>query len=124
MDLWDRIKTEVKSQNTTQAWVAEKAKIPFGTFQRWLSHKTMPNADQLLQIARALNTTVEYLIDGEKPDQLTPQDRIFHERALKYKELIDALDSTDESVRQLIIAGAMAQADLNRIEREGEVRKA
>lgn len=65
MDIWERIREEVKTQNTTQAWVAEHAGIPFGTFQRWLAHKTMPNADQALAIARALNTTVEYLISGE-----------------------------------------------------------
>lgn len=66
MDMWERIREEVKAQNTTQAWVAEHAGIPFGTFQRWLAHKTMPNADQALAIAKALNTNVEYLVSGEK----------------------------------------------------------
>lgn len=64
MDLWDRIKSEVRNKNTTQAWVAEKAGVPFGTFQRWLSQKTMPNADQAMAIAKALDTTVEFLLSG------------------------------------------------------------
>ena len=67
MDLWERIRTEVRLSNTTQAWVAKEAGIPFGTFQRWLSHKTMPNADQIVALAKALGTTAEFLVSGEQP---------------------------------------------------------
>lgn len=34
----------------------------------WWSKKRMPNADQMVRVARVLGTTVEYLITGETPD--------------------------------------------------------
>jgi phage repressor protein C with HTH and peptisase S24 domain len=64
MDFWERVREEVRLKNTTQEWVAQNANIPFGTFKRWLSQKTMPNADQALAIAHSLGTTVEYLFTG------------------------------------------------------------
>jgi transcriptional regulator with XRE-family HTH domain len=65
VDLWDRLKLEVKRNNTDQRSAAVSAGIPFGSFQRWLAMKTMPNADQLYSLAKVLNTTVEELLDGE-----------------------------------------------------------
>lgn len=64
MDFWERLKIEVKKKNTTQEWLATETNIPFGTLRKWLSNKTMPNADQAYAIAKALGVTVEYLLTG------------------------------------------------------------
>lgn len=64
MDFWERVKAQIKQQNTTQDWLAKETEIPFGTLKRWLNQKTMPNADQVLRISRALNTSIEYLLSG------------------------------------------------------------
>ena len=64
MDVFDRIKFEVKRNNTTQDWVAGKIGVSERTFRGWLSRKIMPNADQACAIAKALGVTVEYLVTG------------------------------------------------------------
>lgn len=69
MNFWDRLKFLIKAQGTTQEWVSNRAGIPFGTFRKWLSRKTMPNIDQAYAIAKALNCTIEYLIDGDDGDR-------------------------------------------------------
>ena len=62
MDFWDRLRAEVKRNNTTQEWVAEQVGGPFGTFRKWLARRTMPNADQMLTLAKVLGTSVESLM--------------------------------------------------------------
>jgi SOS-response transcriptional repressor LexA len=66
MDFFDRIKAEIKSQNTSQEWVAKKTGIPLGTLKRWLNTPTWPQADQALAIAKALNTSLDFLMTGER----------------------------------------------------------
>lgn len=73
MDFWERLKNGVKENNTTQEWIAKEIGIPFGTLRKWLSRKTMPNADQAVAIARALNTTVEEMVTGESCNDTPPQ---------------------------------------------------
>jgi len=72
MDFWQRVKTQIKSQDTSQAWVANKIPIGPEKFSRWISSNVMPKADQAQIIAQALNTTVEYLVTGKEsvPDRI------------------------------------------------------
>lgn len=65
MEFWDRVRDEIKKQNTTQAWVAGNIPIGPEKFSRWIVNGVMPNADQAQAIAKALGTTVEYLVTGE-----------------------------------------------------------
>jgi transcriptional regulator with XRE-family HTH domain len=74
MDFWERLRVEIKNNNTTQEWIASKTGIPFGTLRKWFSRKTMPNADQAVRIAQALGTTVEELVTGE--DRSLPSQRL------------------------------------------------
>jgi len=76
MDFFDRVKIEIKRQNTTQDWVAGKCGISFSTFRGWISKKRLPNVDQAVAIAKALGVTVEYLVTGENPVQWQPPARI------------------------------------------------
>lgn len=64
MDFWDRVNESVKSQRTTQEWVAGRAGISHNTFRGWISKKVLPRADQAQAIAKALGVTVEYLVTG------------------------------------------------------------
>lgn len=83
MDFWDRLKSEIKRQNTTQEWIANQCGISFGTFRKWLSRKTMPNVDQAYLIAKTLGVSVEYLVTGNKDNQLiNPQLKSIHDNLL------------------------------------------
>lgn len=50
--------------NTTQEWVSQESGISFRTFTGWISKDRLPDVVQALSIAKALDTTVEYLVTG------------------------------------------------------------
>ncbi len=64
MDFWVRTKQQIKDQNTTQDIVAQIIGVNVRTFQGWMSREIMPNADQVLLIARALKVNPEWLVFG------------------------------------------------------------
>jgi transcriptional regulator with XRE-family HTH domain len=61
---WENVKKEIKSQNTTQEWVAKTAGISFNTFQGWIAKGIYPRVNEAVRIAIVLNTSVEYLVRG------------------------------------------------------------
>jgi len=61
---WENVKKEVKSQNTTQEWVAKNSGISFSTFQGWITKGLYPRVNEAIRIATSLNTSVEYLASG------------------------------------------------------------
>jgi len=67
-DFWQRVKELIKSQKTTQEWVANTAGVSFSNFKQQIFHNRMPIADEAVAIAKALNTTVEYLVTGKETD--------------------------------------------------------
>jgi hypothetical protein len=69
MVFWDHVKAEIKRLNTTQEWLSNKIGVPFGTFRKWISRETLPDANQAVLIAKELNTTVEELMDGDSGRQ-------------------------------------------------------
>lgn len=48
-------------------WLSEKTGIPISTINTWFKTNRVPRVDHAYAIARALNTTVEYLLTGEDP---------------------------------------------------------
>ena len=75
MDFWTRLKGEIKAKNTTQEWIANKIGIPFGTFRKWMTRKTYPNIKEGQEIARLLDTSVEYLLTGAEIEDLNDTER-------------------------------------------------
>ena len=70
-----RLKNEIKAKNTTQEWVAGKIGVPFGTFRKWMTRKTYPNLKEGVEIAKLLETSVEYLATGVHPEGLNDEER-------------------------------------------------
>ena len=75
MDFWTRLKSEIKAKNTTQEWIANKIGVPFGTFRKWMTRKTYPNMKEGQEIARLLDTSVEYLLTGIESDELNDNEQ-------------------------------------------------
>ena len=87
MSFWVRVKTLISKNNTTQEWVAGQVPVRPDTFSRWVQRKTMPNADQAVAIASALNTTVEYLVTGTTHENTENSDT-----RMVFDRFIDTLD--------------------------------
>ena len=124
MDFWERLKQEIKRNDTTQEWLAKKIDVPFGTLRKWLSRQTMPNADQAVAMAEALGTTVEYLVTGEKPGFISNDDKSLLEKAYRYRKVIETLDSLPETIRDPVIAGMYATAETAKMQRMEETKGA
>ena len=75
MDFWTRLKSEIKAKNTTQEWIAGKIGVPLSTFRKWMTRKTYPNMKEGVEIAKLLETSVEYLVTGVGTENLTEAER-------------------------------------------------
>ena len=74
----ERLKSAIKSAGYTQEQFANELDTNVTTIRSYFDG-TMPKADKILNIARALNTTVEYLLTGdevvnEENKPITPKD--------------------------------------------------
>ena len=58
----------LKSKNMTVADITRMTGISSTVFSEWKKGKSVPKTDKLILIAKALGTTVEYLMTGEKPE--------------------------------------------------------
>jgi len=68
-DFWKRVNNLIKKLNSKQEVIAAQCNISYQTFRGWVSRKTFPGGDETYRIAKALGTTVEYLITGIKPEK-------------------------------------------------------
>ena len=70
-----RLKNEIKTQNTTQEWIAGKIGVPLSTFRKWMTRKTYPNIKEGIEIAKLLETSAEYLVTGTHPQNMKEDER-------------------------------------------------
>lgn len=64
VEFWKRTNKLIKDKNSKQENVAQECGIPYQTLRSWVTRQTFPDALQTYKIAKALNTTVEYLVTG------------------------------------------------------------
>jgi transcriptional regulator with XRE-family HTH domain len=75
MNFWERLKDTIKDKDLTQERIAARIRVPVGTFKNWLARRTYPNAKQIVEIGRLLNTSAEYLVNGTEREKLTVEER-------------------------------------------------
>ncbi|MCM1561834.1 MAG: hypothetical protein NC123_20225 [Butyrivibrio sp.] len=97
MTLVERIKLKCKENHTSMNALEGELGFGNGTLRRW--DERTPGADRLLILANRLNTSVDWLLTGKTPEDLTPEE----------KKLIDLYRSADERGRRAIIRTAEAE---------------
>ena len=65
MEFWQRVKELIKSQKLTQEKICSSCDISLSTFVSWIHNERLPDLISALKIAKALNTSVEYLVTGK-----------------------------------------------------------
>lgn len=75
MDFYENVKKLVKNNNLTLRSFIESLGINYDTYNGQKRLNNLPRADEALKIAKALNTTVEFLVTGIEPE-ITKQDII------------------------------------------------
>ena len=72
---WNNIKSLLKEKKITQKQFSVQLGLPERTIEIWIGRNTIPDAITSVKIAKALNTTVEFLVTGIEPG-ITKQDII------------------------------------------------
>jgi transcriptional regulator with XRE-family HTH domain len=87
---WNTVKTLIKKNHITQETLCSQCNFPLSTFKHWIFKSIFPDALQSYKIAKALNTSVEYLLTGEEP-KLDPALSELSELKQRIKELADSI---------------------------------
>lgn len=97
MTLVERIKLKCKENHTSMNALEGELGFGNGTLRRW--DERTPGADRLLTLANRLNTSVDWLLTGKDPENLTPEE----------KKLVELYRSADERGKRTIIRTAEAE---------------
>ena len=62
-DFSTRLRDIIESKGISQAWLAEKAETTEATISRYLTGIHKPNLDIVARIAKALNVSIDYIMD-------------------------------------------------------------
>ena len=65
LQFWQNVKEELDYNLITQKDLAAAVGISYNTLQSWINRDRLPNAEQAVKIADALNTSVEFLVTGK-----------------------------------------------------------
>ncbi len=65
LQFWQNVKEELDYNLITQKDLAAAVGISYNTLQSWINRDRLPNAEQAVKIAEALNTSVEFLVTGK-----------------------------------------------------------
>lgn len=89
MGFKENLKLELQFHGLLVKELADKTGINKQTIDNYLSsHNAMPSAEAAVKIAKALNTTVEYLITGNQEYRnIKNQDSTISDMLLKYGKL-------------------------------------
>lgn len=86
-DFWDRVKILMKSRSLTQTDLSEKIHVTVPVIKNWIYRSILPDAEKAALIAKALGTTVEYLVTGADVSTPSPETK----KLKKIKEEIQNL---------------------------------
>ena len=107
----ENLENELELQNKRKADIVKNCGIADSTVRSWWAKDAIPSADVALKVARFLNVSVEYLIDGVEKDQsaadkcvlqiiellknFNPADKV---RILKIVECFQSLEEKDKQL--------------------------
>ena len=92
MNTLDRIKLICNQKDFTIADLERRADIGNGTIRRW--GDTLPAADKLQRVARCLNVSIDYLINGGETEEVMGLARDMNDLNDSDQEILKALINT------------------------------
>jgi transcriptional regulator with XRE-family HTH domain len=75
LQFWTNVKDELEYNAMTQKQLADLVEISYNTIQSWITKDRLPNAEQAVRIAKALSTSVEFLVTGEDSNNTNSETR-------------------------------------------------
>ena len=87
IEFWERFETQMKALSLTKKEVAALVGISYGTFVNYSTNNRIPKTEEAVRIAKAIGTSVEYLVSGEESD-MEQEDHIIQFQAPNGKTFI------------------------------------
>jgi transcriptional regulator with XRE-family HTH domain len=103
---WERVNKTIKMRSQKQEWLAEQTGIKYQTLRSWVSKDILPRVDDAVKIARALEVSVEYLVEGANSAMPREIDT-FYTRYKKFSVLLEYLEELTLEQREDIEAFAL-----------------
>lgn len=66
--LTDRIRWAMKARGLNQKTLALRVRVNVNTVTRWMNREYVPKTEVLFNIAKALNVSMDWLVDDDAPD--------------------------------------------------------
>lgn len=92
-----------KQKNWTQSELAAKVKVSYAQIGRYETKGAQPPAEVLKKIAEALDTNVDFLINGNTEDKARAS--LVDAEVIRYFKEVDALPAEDKTALIRVIAG-------------------
>jgi transcriptional regulator with XRE-family HTH domain len=92
-----------KAKNWSQSDLAAKVKVSYAQIGRYETKGAQPPAAVLKKIADALDTTVDFLINGNTEDKARAS--LIDAEVIRYFKEVDTLPQEDKSALIRVIAG-------------------
>jgi transcriptional regulator with XRE-family HTH domain len=101
--LGNRIIELRKAKNWSQSQLADKVGVSYAQIGRYETKGAQPPAEVLKNIADALDSTVDYLVNGGTEDKANAS--LNDAEVIRYFKEVDALPQEDKSALIRVIAG-------------------
>lgn len=88
MDFYERTKMLCKERNITVEALMAACNLRRETFAKWGARKSYPRSDNLYDMSKVLNVSMEYLLMGEEKAEIPP----------RLQAVVDALSSDEEKL--------------------------
>jgi len=111
--LGDRIKELRKQKSWSQNDLAQKAGVSYAQLSRYEIKGSQPPAEVLNKLAEALETTVDFLINGNSTEKAT--NTLKDAELLQQFKAVEQMNDDDRSVIKKVIGAFITQAKLRQI---------
>ena len=101
MGIFERIEDKCKEKNISIRILEQKAEVSNGMIGKWKKLDQKPAYDKVEKIAKTLNVSIDWLITGKEPEDLTREER----------EIIEHYRNMNETGKRLLKSDA---ADLEK----------
>jgi len=107
MGFWKKVDDELVYLGKSRKELALEAGIDASYISKGIDRNGIPIADTALRIARALNVTLEYLLDMESNEKVQKEPATFSKSDLrifkKYKDTLSQLENINQKERRAIL---------------------
>ena len=117
MGFWQKVDDELSYLGMSRKELALKADFDVSYISKGIERNGIPIADTALRIAKALNVSLEYLLDMDAPTSTQNKVEKMQKKDIgiyrKYKETLEQLESINQKERKVILALIETLAEKN-----------